>query len=63
MNQREIRENCYRCSNRSLLLMRGSPLPTDFCDIALMECGLILYCDPAVRKPKKKEVRYKKAVQ
>ena len=63
MNQRQIREICYKCENRSLLLMKPAPFPTDFCDAGQMECGQILYCDPDMRKPKNKQTRYKEATK
>lgn len=63
MNQSEIRKNCYKCGNRSLLLMKPATMPTDFCDAADMECSHVIYCDPSMRVPKKKQTKYKKAVK
>lgn len=62
MNQREIRENCYKCGHRSLVLIDESTLPTDFCDVAKQTCDNITTCDPSLRIPKGKETKYKKAV-
>lgn len=63
MNQREIRENCYKCGNRSLVLMKPAPFATDFCDHAQMECSKIRYCDPMTRIPKRKQTKYKEATK
>ena len=63
MNAKEIRENCYQCDNRSLMLIEPAPFPTNFCDAADMDCGMILYCDPSLRKPKTKQTKYKRAVK
>ena len=63
MDTRAIRENCYQCGHRSLLLMPPSSLCTDFCDHAQMECSKIVYCHESIRIPKVREARKKKAVQ
>ena len=63
MNQREIRENCYECGHRCLLLMKPATMPTDFCDAADMECSLVTYCDLSMRVPKIKQTKYKKAMK
>lgn len=63
MNAKEIRDNCHKCGNRSLLLMKPALLPTDFCDHAQMECSKIVYCHESIRIPKKGKVQVKKAVK
>ena len=63
MNAKEIRENCHKCGNRSLMLIDPAPLPTDYCDAADLDCGMILFCDPSMRIPKTKQVKYKRAVK
>jgi len=62
MDTRTIRQNCYKCGHRSLLLMKPATIPTDYCDHAQMECSKICYCHPSVRIPKKGKVRLKDAV-
>jgi len=63
MNTTEIREFCYKCGHRSLLLMKPAPLPTDFCDAGQMECGKIKSSDPSMRIPKTKQTRHKEALE
>jgi hypothetical protein len=65
MNAKEIRDNCYLCGHRCLMLMNDATMNTDYCDHpeSQMECSKIRYCDPSMRIPKKKQVRKKKAVQ
>jgi len=64
MNQDEIRKNCLACGHRSLVLMTGSEISTDFCDHAQMECSKIVYCHESIRIPKKKaRVQTKRATE
>ena len=63
MNRKEIKENCYKCGNRSCVLIDPAPLPTDYCDLAQLDCSMILICDPTCRIPKTKQTKYKKAVR
>lgn len=63
MNQKQIRDICYKCGHRSLVHVNpGDSLPTDFCDLAEIDCGKVSVCDPDIREPKDKETRRKKAV-
>jgi hypothetical protein len=63
MNRKEIRDNCYQCGNRCLMLIEPAPIATDYCELAQLDCSMILVCDPTCRIPKTKRVQSKKAVR
>lgn len=54
MHTQQIRDNCIRCGHKTLKLMEGSTISTDFCTVANLPCEDVKVCDPAMRTIKKR---------
>jgi predicted nucleic acid-binding Zn-ribbon protein len=52
MNQKEIRDTCYKCGNRRKMYLDGAEFASDYCRAAMQECSKIKTCDPSMRIPK-----------